>query len=320
MRSLAFVLVTLVIACSPGKPADPADAGAGDGPPAHGFQLVSPSVDISPGGDLTYCYYFHTPNTSDLSIQRWVSHMTAGSQFMIVYLTSTDLQTPGTLSTTNCGMASVVGPVWLYAATSPDAETTLPADDGQGNAIGQPIAASQSGFIQMHYVNTTSAVIHAHVELDAYAYDDGVPVTPAGPFIAINRRIDLPSGSATSPTTGMVNGTCDVLPDNGKIPTFFKVTTHTYKQSTHTFVKDVDTTIFDSTSWADPGATRWDAPPFYIFASGQLTYQCEYLNPNNYSIVNGNDAATDEMCMAIGFYFPSPNGAGHFCLNSTMLY
>src|SRR5215510_13691215 len=127
MRSLAFVLVTSVIACSPAvKPAD-VDAGATDGPPA--FQIVSPSVDIPPGADLTYCYYFRTPNTTDLSIQRWVSHMTAGGQFMIVYLTPTDMQTPGSLSTTNCGMATIVGPVWTYAATSADAETHLPPDD-----------------------------------------------------------------------------------------------------------------------------------------------------------------------------------------------
>ncbi|HEX7842755.1 MAG TPA: hypothetical protein VF469_35020 [Kofleriaceae bacterium] len=318
MRSLAFVLLTLVVACSsPAKPADLVDAG----PPEHGFRIVSPSIDISPGGDFTYCYYFHTPNTSDMAIQRWVSHMTAGSQFMIVYITPADLQTPGTLSTTNCGLANTsIGPVMAYAAVSADAEIKLPADDGEGNAIGQMIGPNQSGFIQMHYLNTTSAVIHAHVELDAYAYPDGTSVIPAGPFVTFNRAINLPSGSAASPTTDVVNGTCKVLTDSGKIPRFFLLTTHTYKQGVHTFIKDGDTTLFDSTSWAAPGDKHWDTPPFYTFASGNLTYQCEYSNPNNYSIAVGDSAATDETCMVIGYYFPSPSGTGHFCLNSAMLY
>lgn len=325
MRSLAFVLVTTVLACSPAaKPADLVDAGAVDGPlapPAHGFQIVSPSVDVPPGADLTYCYYFRTPNTTDLSIQRWASHMTAGSQFMIVYLTAADMQTPGSLSTTDCGMAKIVGPIWTYAAISADAETHLPPDDGDGNAVGQPISANHAGFIQMHYLNTTSAVIHAHVELNAYAYADGVPVTSAGSFMAINQRIDIPSGSPTSPTNSTVSGTCDVPADsNGKIPRFYQITTHTYKQGVHTFVKDGTATLFDSTSWDHPGTANWDAPPFYTFTSGQLTYQCEYLNPNIYSITNGNSAATNEMCMAIGYYFPSTAGTGHFCLNSAMLY
>jgi hypothetical protein len=325
MRILAFVLVTLIFACSPAAQTgdDLVDAGDTNGPlapPAHGFQLVSPSVDINPGGDFTYCYYFRTSNTTDVSIKRWASRMTAGSQFMIVYLTPTDLQTPGTLSTMDCGIAGVVGPVWTYSALSLDTQTTLPADDGQGNAVGQPIGANQSGFIQMHFVNTTGAVIHAHVEVNAYAYDDTVSVTPAGSFVTINRRISLASGSTASPSTGTVSGACDVLADNGKIPRFFQLTTHTYKQGIHTFVKDGDATLFNSTSWADPGDTHWDAPPFYTFASGKLTYQCEYSNPNNYSIMNGNSAATDEMCMAIGYYFPSAAGTGHFCLNSAMLY
>lgn len=318
MRSLAFVLLTLVIACSsPAKPADLVDAG----PPEHGFQIVSPSVDINPGGDFTYCYYFRTPNTSDLAIQRWASHMTAGSQFMIVYFTPTDLQTPGTLSTSNCGINSSNGPIWTYAAMSLDAETKLPADDGDGNAVAQMIAPNQSGFIQVHYLNTTSAVIHAHVELNAYAYPDGASVIPAGPFVTFNGHISLPSGSATNPTTDTVNGTCNVpLTDSGKPLKFFLLTTHTYKQGVHTFVKDGDTTIFDSTNWADPGATHWDTPPFYTFASGKVTYQCEYSNPNNYSIAVGDSAANAELCMAIGYYFPSPTSIGHFCLNSAMLY
>jgi hypothetical protein len=319
MRSLAFVLVTLVIACSSAKPVDPPDAGS----PEPDFQIVSPSIDISSHGDFTYCYYFHTPNTRDLSIRRWVSHMTAGSQFMIMYITPTDLQTPGTLSTTNCGLASasIPGPVLAYAAVSPDAEIKLPADDGEGNVVGQTIGPNQSGFIQMHFLNTTNAVIHAHVELDAYAYPDNASIVPAGSFVTFNRFISLPSAKDTNnPTMDTVNGTCNVLPDGGKAPKFFLLTTHTYKQGVHTFVKDGNTTIFDSTSWADPGATHWNTSPFYTFASGSLTYQCEYANPNNYSITVGDSAATAETCMVIGYYFPSPAGTGHFCLNSATLY
>jgi len=71
--------------------------------------------------------------------------------------------------------------------------------------------------------------------------------------------------------------------------------------------------------------SRWKiswphAPAFYAFTSGKLTYQCEYLNPNTYEIKTGDSAATDEMCMAVGYYFPAPTGQGHFCLNDFMLY
>ncbi|HEY0477356.1 MAG TPA: hypothetical protein VGD37_07515 [Kofleriaceae bacterium] len=315
------MLMTPMLACGAiAQTTDP--LGTGDDAPVTppAFRLVTPGVDLAPGDDLTYCYYFRTSNTSDLSVRRWISHMTAGSEFMIVYLTATDMQPLGSQSTTDCGMANIVGPVWTYAATSADADVVLPADDGEGNPVGQPIRANQAGFIQMHYANSTSSVIHAHVELDAYAHAAGVDATPAGTFVAINRRISLASGSAANPTTDTVGGTCDVLPDSGKAARFYELTTHTYKQGVHTLVRDGATTLFDSRSWRTPGATTWKAPDFHSFASGQLTYQCEYSNPNNHSITNGNNAATDEICMAIGYYVPAASGTGHFCLNSATLY
>jgi len=319
--SLAFVLVATFAACGGPASGEPDAGTAPDGgllPPARGFQIVSPTIEINPGIEVTYCYYFRTPNSSDLQIKKWASHMTGGSHHMILYLTSTDQQTPGTLSTSQCGVGSGnVGPVWTYSAQSSDAAALLPADDGNGMPVGQLIKSGQSGFIQMHYLNATDAKIHAHVELNAYAYDEGVQVTPAAPFVTFNTRIDLqPATSSLTPTTGMVNGNCNIASD----AKFYVMSTHTHKQGVHTFVMDGATTVFDSTSWEHPGAKTWDTAPFYSFTSGKLTYQCEYLNPNNYGIRTGDSAVTDEMCMAIGYYFPAVGGTGHFCLNSSMVY
>jgi hypothetical protein len=321
--SLAFVLVTAFAgggsACNgtaPGPDAGAAQDG-GSPPPARGFQIVSPNVDINPGDEVTYCYYFRTPNSSNLQIKKWASYMTDGSRDMILYLTPTDQQTPGTLSTSKCGLfSSGPGPVWTYSAQTRDAEALLPADDGNGVPVGQLIKSGQSGFLQMHYRNTTDAVIHAHVELNAYAYDEGVQVTPAAPFVTFNTLINLPAAtSMLTPTTGMVNGSCSV-PSDAK---FYVMSTHTHKQGVHTFIKDGATTVFDSTSWEQPGARTWDTAPFYSFTSGKLTYQCEYVNPNNYRIGTGDNAATDETCMAIGYYFPAVEGTSQFCLNSMIL-
>jgi hypothetical protein len=100
---------------------------------------------------------------------------------------------------------------------------------------------------------------------------------------------------------------------------FYVMTTYTHKQGVHTFVKDGATTVFDSMNWAHPGTKDWSSSPFYSFTSGKLSYQCEYVNPNNYRIQYGDDTATQEMCMAIGYYFPAIPENGHFCLNSFML-
>ena len=322
--SLAFVLVTMLAGCgnSSGDLGDQPDASlptdAGLEPPGRGFQIMTPTVDIDPGTELTYCYYFRTPNTSDLNIKKWASHMTPGGHHLMVYLTPTKLRDNNTLETQKCGLASIgaSGPVWTFAAQNADQEASLPSDDGNGRPVGQLVTARHYGFIQMHYLNTTDAVIHAHVELNAYAYDEGVQVTPAAPFVTLDTQINLAAAtSAVTPATGMAHNQCDVARD----VKFYLMTTYTHKQGVHTFIKDGATTVFNSTDWEHPGTQGWNTSPFYSFTSGKLTYQCEYVNPNGYPIKYGDDALTQEMCMAIGYYFPAATTTGHFCVDGTML-
>jgi hypothetical protein len=329
MRSFAIVLVTMLLAAC-GKTSPLGGGGGPDGginpdgalpPPERGFQIVTPTIDIAAGDEVTYCYYFRAPNTTELSIKRWASRMTPGSHHMIVYLTPTDRKTPGTMSTESCGFLSGgTGTAWTYAAQNVLAELALPADDGTGVPVGQPIRAQQSGFIQMHYLNAGDNVLRAHVELNAYAYDEGVQVTPAGPYVTYNTEIDLAAGSPTNPTKGEVSGNCDVPLEAGSKPAkFYTLSTHSHKQSVHTFVKDGANMVFESTDWDSPDGATWSSAPFFSFTSGKLTYQCEYRNPTNRVIQTGDSAETEEMCMAIGYYFPA-TGNGHFCLNDTLVY
>jgi len=329
MRSVAFVLLTPLLACSASaQPIDqlPPDGHAADDggvsmPPARGFQVSSPIVDIAPGEDSTYCFYFRTSNTDELAIQRWASHMGAGIHDVVLYLTPTPQQSPGMMPT-NCAIAKTgSGTAWSYAAQTADAEASLPRDDGNGKPIGQRVKASQPGFLQIHVLNTTGSTLHAGVTLNAYAYPADVQPTLAAPFVALNlgnMMVMVKPGITTSPAMGVVNGNCTI--PSGEPLRFFGITTYTHKQGVHTSVKDGPTTVFDSSSWEHPGMTRWPVPPFYTFKGNTLTYQCEYLNGNSYTIYSGDSTTTEEMCMAIGFFFPAPDGAGHYCVDSSMLY
>ncbi|HEX8115275.1 MAG TPA: hypothetical protein VF516_46430 [Kofleriaceae bacterium] len=332
MRSVAFVLMTPLLACTgyvqggdsplPDGATAP-DAGGPLPPPAHGFHVTSkPPPDIAPGEESTYCYYFRTSNTDELSVQRWVSRMDPGVHEMILYLTPTDRQTPETISSTNCGIASSNGsPLWTYSAQTPDAHWDLPSNDGAGNPVGQLIRANQPAFLQIHYLNTTGSVIHPQVELNAYAYDNSIPVTLAAPFVTFRSGFQIAPGSEAQPAMAETNGSCPLPVDTTGAPVkFFMMTTHTYRQGVHTSVSDGITTLFDSTSWMLPGATTWSAP-FYAFQGTKLGYQCRYLNENTYTIMTGDNPTTDELCMSISFYVPADRGAiGHFCLDNSMVY
>src|SRR5690242_17216415 len=72
-------------------------------PPA--FEIVSKDITLQPGDQITYCYYFHTPNTSEVRVNKWVSDMTAGSHHAILFLLPSGGSMPdGTLDPSgNCG-------------------------------------------------------------------------------------------------------------------------------------------------------------------------------------------------------------------------
>jgi hypothetical protein len=86
------------------------------------------------------------------------------------------------------------------------------------------------------------------------------------------------------------------------------MSTHSHKQSIATAVTDGSNTIFSSTDWQHPGSQSWNAPTFYVPTAPMLTWSCTYNNTGSNAgktVVAGQSAQTNEMCMATGYYFPA---------------
>jgi hypothetical protein len=307
MRTHLLALLCFATACT--SPDDP-----GGEPPARGFQVASPDVTINPGQEVTYCYYFRTPNTETMVIKKWSSAMTPGSHHMIMYATAGDAMPPGTMSTANCGgFGGANVPSWTYAAQTPTAELALPTDDGTGRPLGQEIAPGTPAYFQMHYLNASDAPIQAHVTLNAEAYEAGVPYTKTAAYVTYNADISI----APHAIGDLESMTCGV-PANAK---FWMMSTHAHQQAVTTTVKDglpASTAVaFTSTDWEHPGAMMWMAPPFYTFSTNRLTWECTYNNtgPNAaWTVKAGPSAVDNEMCMATGYYFPATKPL--LCLNN----
>ena len=171
--------------------------------------------------------------------------------------------------------------------------------------VGMTVPAGQKVYVQMHYLNASDADISAHVVIDGETYAASETYTPAAAFITYNTQINIPANS-----TGTAGGTCAV-PAGAK---FFSMSTHAHKQAIHTEVKDGAAMVFQSDDWEHPGTVDWAAEPFYSFSTGSLTYRCNYNNTTNRTVTEGSSAETDEMCMAVGYFFPATGPK--FCINS----
>lgn len=285
----------------------------GAGGEAAAFTIVTPDVTVQPAAAVSTCYYFHTPNSAALAIRKWTSDMTAGTHHLILYAGAAGQPADGTQSTDACGIG--VGstfPPWLYASHTAHGELALPADDGTGKPLGMAVPAGQPMFIQMYFVNSTTAALAAHVTLSGYAHPAGTAYTQTDALVTYNSMISIPPQATNYTATK----TCNV-PSGVK---FWSVSTESHMQSTATYLKDGSAVVFASTNWEIPGALTWLSTPFLAFTSGAMTYECTYNNTGanqNATVRSGASFQTDEVCMGIGYFFPSTGPK--FCFDNTSL-
>lgn len=319
MRKLAFVLL-LAAACgkNPGTGDDTMSPDAdmtGSNTGTAAFEITSTDLVVphGTGNEVTKCFYFHTSNTTDVAIDKWVSHMTPGSHHMIMFLNPGGSQPADGTIDDQCGVGagniSQGAPVWTYATQTADQTQLLPTDDGAGKPLAQKIPPHTAGYLQMHYLNATDADITVHVDLKAYALDAATAYTQTDAYVTYNNDISIPANAVGF----KVSATCNV-PTGAK---FWTMSTHAHKQEVRTEVMDATSLVFESglnattnpnSDWEHPGVKDWSAPQFFTFASNKLTWSCTYDNTGdnkNTTVVAGQSAQTNEMCMATGYYFPA---------------
>lgn len=285
--------------------------GAGSGGSMAGgpsIHLTSPSFTLMPGDEVFKCWYTSIDSSVDLAAVRMHSTMTPGSHHFIVYTTQTPLRPDGTFE--DCGNNQVGSlqntPIWLYATQDPEHEMVMP----DGTAL--PLKAKQPLYFNMHYLNATQSAITVQVTLDIDS-TTSTNYQRVGAYITYNTQISIPPGG-----TQTVSGDCDV-PSTAQ---FFTMSTHSHKRTVEAFAaKNVNGSVgdilVDTKDWEHATITNWASPTFLSFASGEkLHYQCSYMNDTTQTITVGESAEKNEMCMAVGYYFPATGDT--LCLNSTV--
>jgi hypothetical protein len=317
--SLALVLIAGCKAGSMTTPPNGVDAASqpdapGVPPGDTGFEIVSKDAMLMPGTQVTYCYHFHTPNTAEVAVNKWVSDMTPGSHHAILFMMPGGSDVPdGTLDTAQCGASTTAA--WTYATQTEHNEMDLPADDGTGKPLAQKIPANTAAVLQLHYVNASDNVLMAHIDLKAYGLAAGTPYTQTDPYVTYQYQINIAAGA----TGVVVPGSCAV-PTGAK---FWLLTTHTHKQGVDTKIMDGSNMLFESADWEHPGAVTYMTPDKFYTFSGPLKWSCTYDNnaPPPYCdtagspqdtcsnadrpVAQGQSAISNEMCMASGYYFPA---------------
>jgi hypothetical protein len=234
-----------------------------------------------------------------VGVKRFTATMGSVVHDLLMLTTANDKQPPGTVSTVNCGYGSGTSdiPRLAFVAYRPSPQLDFPADDGAGKPLALEVAAHTAGFLKIHFRNDGTEPVTTTVAIDTAVHDANVAYTKTATYMTYNASLSIPAGA-----TGVVQQqSCNVDPNLR----FWRLSTHTHKQAVKTEVKDGSSVAFTATNWENPGAATFVPTSLHTFSSGKITFACTYDNPTTIKITSGDSNATDEQCVAIGYFFPA---------------
>jgi|SRR5579872_1599932 len=273
-----------------------------------GIQFVTPAgaYTVQPGQEIFPNYCVTVP--SNIQVGGFQSYMTIGSSHHFI------LYKGGTGSASG-GQCSLGAGQWMYATSTPGQVIT----ENFPPQVGLSVAQNTQLIINMHFINTGSAPLQPQIKLNLL-YAKNV-MYQAGTMVSFNSTINVPAATSAGPGTQTVSGNCSA-PTGAK---FFTMSTHTHKHATAAWVDYIhngqttevvhtgatstypaDQEPGSGTDWEHPGVGLWVAPNYLTVAAGDsFTYHCSYSNTGSTAVTVGETAANNEMCMAIGYYFPA---------------
>jgi hypothetical protein len=260
-----------------------------------GVQITTTGFDLAPGAEKFTCYHAEIPLDGEIDVHYYESKMSPGSHHFILYKSATDTSAVGTMDQTGC-LTDFTN--WIYSSAQPHIDLRMPEN------VAMVLSAHQRVLFDMHYINTTDKTQHVQVQLNVITAKG--TFQKAAPLISFNTGIRIPAHGMQT-----VGGDC--TPGNGA--KFFYMLTHTHRRGQLATITRVMANgqmgeqLIKSTNWDIPEDKSWVDAPYLTFAAGEkFHYSCEYMNDLNQVVTAGPSANTNEMCMAITYYFPASAG------------
>ena len=249
--------------------------------------LTMTEFTVAPGGEVYKCQNFANPfGGVDAQVAEFESHMSQGSHHMLLFYEPGGTDAP----LESCsGLEFAPTP---YGTQVPDDALSFPP----GVAALVPGA---NGFrVQSHYLNTTGSPITAHVEVVLHQAAPGSVVNQAAVLFVIDTKIAVPPSS-----TATVSDDCTIPQDMNLV----RASSHMHQHGTGFVATVAGSTVFQTSTWNDPKPALFD-PPMALHAGDPLHFACTFANNTAQTLVFGESALTDEMCIFTGSFYPAPAG------------
>lgn len=297
-----LLLAALAPACSS------APMGPGGNPPSVSFNM---KVTVPAGGELHDCQFVKMPAGEQYVIAAEHKY-TPGSHHLLLFRTDLAAIPAGGDQIQDCYegaggtiMSHVRGVV--YGSQVPQGSQTLPA------GVGFKMKSEEVLLLQVHYLNASPKPADASVTVGLTTTTEAAKIHDlAGVLFYYDPFIDVPAQSMA-----MAGARC-TLPKDITLQTIFP---H-YHSRGYGYRAFLDlpsqppstAPFYTSTDWEHPAA--WKDGPLLLKAGTKIRFYCDYNNSGGSAeYFQGPSAATNEMCMFTGMYYPAMDQASEYCLS-----
>ena len=248
------------------------------------------TVEMTPfvvpaGGEVYKCQNFANPfGGKSAEVSKFESHMTPGSHHLLLFYKKGATDAP----LEDCsGLEFAATP---YSTQLPDDEIAYPA------GVAALIPPTTGLRMQSHYLNTTGQDLTAKVSITFHLAKSGTITAHAGVLFVVEPKINIPPQS-----TSVVKHDCNLPFDMNLV----KASSHMHKHGT-SFVSTIGgKDVFNTTTWDEPEPAVFN-PPMSVKGGDPLSFACTFKNDSAETLTFGESAATNEMCIFVGVYYPVP--------------
>ena len=296
--AISFVLSGLA-GCSsrtqtPSEPGTPADFD-------HDV-VLSMSLTVQPGEELHKCQLAALPTDSEIDVTTFSHKYTAGSHHFLVYATDFDT-IPPEMQGKQYDCVNGDEPIMehtrgmLYGGQSAEGESRLPA------GVGFKMKPRQVLLLQAHYLNFTAAPIAAQIRAGFDTAPSSQIKEQAGFLLFYNPFIYVPArGTATSGIRCAVPRDINVI----------SAASHYHQRGTAMRMW-VDPSMKEQSATPFHQTNDWEHPvdfhgPMTVAAGSAFRFECDFANSDTADVFQGPNAATSEMCVLFGLYYPKIEG------------
>lgn len=262
----------------------------GPAPPAHGYQLKTPALELAAGEEKYLCYTVKLAEPADVAVTQFAPFISPVVHHYEVFQALAPEQA-GLWDCTN----QQIKQTWLPLVGGGAGANGFTLPDGAGFKVPRDAQL----LIQIHLLNATPALSSSQVVINMTYADDPSHIIPAGIFALGSMNINLAPGAK-----GVQVGSQCNLPKQLNV---FAVQPHMHKRGTkitfqHGPSQAAASVVYQRDPWVF-GAQPIDPFTRQLNDGDFVSTTCTFDN-NDSQPVSYGESTKDEMCYFVLFYTP----------------